>query len=113
MFGVVFFPHTVKCFLPYSMNEFTNYSIDINLISKEFTELEHKMYECTTDSTRIKLIENFLIGRLSKTLYDSKAKSVHNLISLINKSSGIIKQEDLINISGFSEDIFSDCSMNI
>ncbi len=63
--GVIFHPHTAKLFLPCSTDEITDLSVNISDIYKNSRFLEEQILEAADKIQRIKLIEDFLINRLS------------------------------------------------
>ncbi len=103
MFGVVFYPHTAKYFFPFPMIEFTNYNVELKLISGKFKDLENHISECENDSERIITAEKFLLSELSKVSTYEKSTVINGFISFLNKANYDVKLEHLIKDSGLSE----------
>jgi len=103
MFGVVFYPHTARYFLPIPMAEFTNINCELKLISGRFTVLDSHITESESPKDRINVIEKFLLSELSRSADDTKSKTLHNFISYLNKAEKNAKLEQLIKGSGLSE----------
>ena len=66
---ILFQPIGCRMFFPYSMEEFTNQNIGIDLLDKtDLVELEEKINEASDTQQTVRLIEEYLLNRLSKNI---------------------------------------------
>lgn len=66
---ILFQPIGCRMFFPYSMEEFTNLNIGIDLLDKaDLVELEEKINEASDTQQTVRLIEEYLLNRLSKNI---------------------------------------------
>ncbi len=66
---ILFQPIGCRMFFSYSMEEFTNQNIGIDLLDKtDLVELEEKINEASDTQQTVRLIEEYLLNRLSKNI---------------------------------------------
>ncbi len=67
---ILFQPIGCKMFFPYPMEEFTNQNIGIDLLDNTcLVELEEKINEASDNYQIVRLIEEYLLNRLSKIFH--------------------------------------------
>lgn len=98
--GVVFFPHTLRYFLPAPVNEFTDSTIKLADIAKQYMDIEHQLRELLDNSLRIKLIEDVFIRMLSRLRSDCVSADNYFLEIYTRSSSSL---SDIQTSCGFSE----------
>lgn len=80
--AVVFYPHTFRAFFPDPVNEFTNQSIALdNFFRREISKLQERIIEAQHTPDRIRLIEHFLLRRLSLPYHFDITKAAVNTIA--------------------------------
>ncbi len=100
--GVVFYPHTAKFFLPFSMHEITNCSIETSQQIKAFKDLENRIIDCHSNKEQIRLIETVFTQILAVpniTHFQLIQNTIHN----IQITHGQLSVSKIIASSGFSE----------
>ena len=67
---ILFQPIGCRMFFPYPMEEFTNQNISIDLLDNTYlVELEEKINEASDTYQTVRLIEEYLLNRLSKIFH--------------------------------------------
>ena len=100
MMAAVFYPYALSAFFHSSMSEFTNQSISLDDVFPTKTrELQARMTETTSPYSRIGLIENFLLGRLSIPYDFSVAREATTLLSSTSRNLTVKEVACKLNIS--------------
>ena len=100
MLAVVFFPYAFRAFFPNPVGEFTNQSISlINFFQAETKELQERIIEENSTHSRILLIENFLLNRLSIPNSFSITREAVNIIIKMNGQLAVSETAGKLNIS--------------
>lgn len=110
MLAVVFYPYSLSAFFPNSVSEFTNQSISLDNFFQAETQ---KLQDCIIDAkdiySRILLVEDFLLNRLSIPGSLPMAKAAVDIITQMNGQISISEIAHDLNISKRQlERIFSD-----
>ncbi|MGS2761907.1 DUF6597 domain-containing transcriptional factor [Sinomicrobium sp. M5D2P9] len=71
-----------------------NYPLDI-LLGKEYLFLEEQIFEAPNDTDRIKILENFLLNKLSRTDFVSDYRFVKSCINSLFHTENPLKINDL------------------
>ncbi|MEM9509067.1 MAG: helix-turn-helix domain-containing protein [Cyanobacteria bacterium P01_E01_bin.35] len=100
MLAVVFYPYALRAFLPNQVSEFTNRSISLNdLFPAETNKLEERIIEADNIRSRILLIENFLLKRLSVPNSFSIAREAVNIVTKVNGQITVGEMANQLNVS--------------
>ena len=100
MLAAVFYPCALRAFFPNPVSEFTNQSIALeDVFPAEIKELQERIIETNGVYSRILLIENFLLGRLSIPNDFSLAREAVNLIAGVNGQTTVSKVASQLDIS--------------
>ena len=82
MIAAVFYPYTFRAFFPDPVNEFTNQSVALdNFFRHETRELQERIIEAPNTPERIRLIEGFLLRRLSLPYHFDITRAAINTIA--------------------------------
>lgn len=89
MLGIRFFPHTAACFLRTEVATFNNQVSNLSdMLGNSIKKLHEKLLETPETNSRIELIEDFLIKRLSDAGHKSfKIDKVSHILSSINRNA--------------------------
>jgi AraC-like DNA-binding protein len=89
MLGIRLFPYAMSCFVNESIESFNNQVVDFKDLSGDAVDVLHsRLLETSALDSRIKLIEDFLLNRLSQ------CKKKHNKIAVLNNIMHELKRED-------------------
>ncbi|MGD1919201.1 MAG: helix-turn-helix domain-containing protein, partial [Pleurocapsa sp.] len=100
MLAVVFYPYALRAFLPNLVSEFTDRSISLNdLFPAETNILEERIIEANSVRSRILLIENFLLKRLTILNSFSITKEAVNIITKVNGQITVGEMANKLNLS--------------
>lgn len=100
MIAVVFYPYALRNFFPNPVSEFTNQSISLNnFFQAETKELQERIIEVNSVHSRILLIENFLLNRLSVPNSFFVAREAVNIITRLNGQLAVSETACRLNIS--------------
>ena len=87
---ILFQPIGCRMFFPYPMEEFTNQNISIDLLNNTYlVELEEKINEASDTYQTVRLIEEYLLNRLSKNI-PCNANRMMTTVQNINGGEGNI-----------------------
>ena len=87
---ILFQPIGCRMFFPYPMEEFTNQNISIDLLDNTYlVELEEKINEASDTYQTVRLIEEYLLNRLSKNI-PCNANRMMTTVQNINEGEGNI-----------------------
>ena len=100
MLAVVFYPCALSTFFPNPISEFTNQSVALeHIFSAEIKELQDRIIEANGVYSRIQLIENFLLGRLSIPHNFSLTREAVNVITRVNGQIAVGEVASQLDIS--------------
>ncbi|NOT73592.1 MAG: helix-turn-helix transcriptional regulator [Cyclobacteriaceae bacterium] len=89
MLGVRFFPHSAVYFLHDKIENFNNQIFDLaDVMGNEVKSLHHQLLDCQNATMRIRLVETFLIHRLSVSKKKiNKVEKIADLLTSVKKAS--------------------------
>lgn len=100
MLAVVFYPYALSSFLPNLVSELTNQSVSLdNLFPAETNQLQESIIEANNIHSRILLIENFLLKKLSISNSFSIAREAVNIITKVNGQITVSEIANKLNVS--------------
>ena len=100
MLAVVFYPCALRAFSQNPVSEFTNQSIALeDIFPAEIKELQDRIIEANEVNSRILLIENFLLGRLSILNDFPLATEAVNIIAGVNGQIAVSEVANQLDIS--------------
>ncbi len=100
-----FHPYAGFLFFPNQVSDFTNESIDLHaILHKESTEFYHRLMDQPLLEEKVKVLEAFLIGRLTRNRKRlEKIELVEGICDSISRSKESFNIERLATAFGFSE----------
>lgn len=107
IFSIYFRPEAISLFFDLPLGQFFNSSIALSqLNSKLANEIQEQLINTRSFGERIRIVENYLIDKLSKTQNNHDFRRMQYLISLISHSRGNISIDRLIEESCLSRKQF-------
>jgi AraC-like DNA-binding protein len=101
IFGVYLFPHTINLLFGIPTDELSNEMPDLfSLFGKEGSELEEKVMLATNNSSRVNLVSQFLISKLSRS---KPRREIIRSIKHVVGSNGDINVEQLAEACALSK----------
>jgi AraC-like DNA-binding protein len=102
MLSILFKPHGARMFFDLPISEITNQNVDLNLLGRQFApELTEKIALACNHETRITIIEDYLISKLTEQhLYNSQRLA--RTIEVINRYKGLVGVAELASIACLS-----------
>jgi AraC-like DNA-binding protein len=103
MLSILFKPHGARMFFDLPISEITNQNIDLTFLGRQFaTGLTEKIALASNHETRIRIIEKYLISKLTdKHLYNSLRLS--RTIEIINRKKGLVSVGELASVACLSQ----------
>lgn len=96
LFSIIFQPHGLSIFFDLPLSELYNQNVPLRfLIKNAVDELESKLLEADTFSSRIEIVENFLIHRLVKSRKKYHLSRIKSSIDTINREKGLVSIDHL------------------
>ena len=88
VFSVYFFPHTLSLFIDIPLNEINNYSIPLKDLIPDAGRLEEDISAANSFKEKVKIIETFLLNRLTQHKNNLQIRRISHAINMINHSKG-------------------------
>ncbi|MCG6190882.1 AraC family transcriptional regulator [Maribellus maritimus] len=91
VFSILFKPQGLRMFLDIPLNKLFNHHVPLRYLFKnDAVEIESKLFEAGSFSERIKIIENYLLKVLGKSIAKYEYKRIDHCINLINQKRGVV-----------------------
>jgi AraC-like DNA-binding protein len=102
MLSILFKPHGARMFFDLPISEITNQNVDLTLLGRQFApELTEKIALAGNHESRISIIEEYLIGKLTdQHLYNSQRLA--RTIEIINRHKGLVSVGELASVACLS-----------
>lgn len=107
LFSIIFKPYGLSAFLDIPCNEFYNQNVPLRFIlNNSVDELENELYEASSFSQRVSIVESFLLELLRKRKYDYHLKRIECAFGIIDGAIGDVTIDALASKACFSRKQF-------
>lgn len=94
LIGIIFYPHTMNCFFGLNPSELSESTADLADIDRSYRELGQQLQEAADNTSRIRLVENFLLKRL-RVPQKSHFHMVKQSLDCLSPANGIRPLQNL------------------
>lgn len=91
LFSVFFRPHGLSMFFDIPLNELYNQNVPLkDLFKQDTNQIETKLFEANSFMERVKIIENYLVKLLNKSIYKSNYNRIEDCVHIISQTRGMV-----------------------